>query len=69
MPKVTSKKSHTQILTRPDPKKHSVLFHEETTDAEPMFKGLYLMRDAARKLLNVDNLDKVDGIKVTVEIL
>jgi hypothetical protein len=68
MPKV-AEKVHTQTLERPEAKKHSVLFHEQSSDKDPLFKGLYLMRDAAKKLLDVENLDEVKGIKITVEVI
>jgi hypothetical protein len=62
-------KEATQILNKPDPKKHSVLFHEDPTDPHPLFKGLYLTREAAKTLLGVDDLDKVVAIQITVSVI
>lgn len=46
--------------------KHSVRFDSE--DKTALFSGLYLNREAAKKLLKVNKLDDLQEIEVTVRV-
>lgn len=47
-------------------KKHSFRYEAKSSDKHPLFASVYLMRDAAKKLLGVKNLDDVEEIEITV---
>jgi hypothetical protein len=58
-----------QILKYPEPKKHSVQFNKAESEKTPLVTSLYLMREAAAKLLGVKDLDSVRKIEITIRIL
>jgi hypothetical protein len=50
-------------------KKHSFRFDCKSSDKDNkkgLFQSVYLMRDAAKKLLGIKNLDDVEEIEITV---
>lgn len=61
-------KTAVQVLSQKAPKKGSVLFEAKTGEPNPMFSALYLMRDGAKKMLGIDNLDSVTEIEITVSV-
>lgn len=60
--------SATQKMKVAKPVKHSVCFKARSKDKHPLFTGVYLMREAAKKLLGVKDLDDVEEIEVTVKV-
>ncbi len=57
-----------QTLKYPVAKKHSVQFNQGKSDKTPLVTSLYLMREAAAKMLGVKNLDEIQEIEITVKI-
>jgi hypothetical protein len=66
MPKEAGKSAVIKMKMKA-PKKNSVLF--ESGDPNSLFQSVYMMRDGAKKLLGVDDLDKVTEIEMTVKVL
>lgn len=58
-----------QILVQNSPKKGSVRFDAKSSDKHPLFQNLYLMRDSAKKLLGISDLDSADQIEVSVRVV
>jgi hypothetical protein len=54
-------------LQQDSPKKNSVLF--KSTDPTAAFQSVYMMRDSAKNLLGIPDLDKVKEIEVTVKVV
>ena len=68
MPKAETK-STTFTLRKVLPKKNSVRFDAADGDPEPLINGAYASRLVAMKELGITDLEKVNGLKITVEVL
>jgi hypothetical protein len=65
MAKNNDTKTITQTMKLRSPKKGSVLY--DSTDQNPLFQSVYLMRKAAEELLGISDLDKVQAIEISVK--
>jgi hypothetical protein len=62
-------KEATQKLKYPVAKKHSVQFRQAESEKTPLFSSVYLMREGAKKLLGIKNLDEITKIEITIRIV
>lgn len=58
-------KSVTQTYKMDSEKKGSVIFKGPADD--PLFLSVYLMREASKKLLGIEDLAKVSAVEITVK--
>lgn len=65
----TQNKTASVVLNVVSPKKGSVRFDADPGEQDPVVNAIYLERKAAAKHFGISDLNKVAGIKVTVEVL